>query len=242
VDASNCRVLFNKRDTTFAALHAGDSLIIISYKDETKTYPKPGTVDEVMSMISSPFVADEIHIRGMETVKKKADRGSKAGSDKPFWITWQQAAWIGGITLAALLLMIFLFPALYLCYLLVRVMRARNTTSKADHVYRAALFRFHMTGMERENSTPLEYARLKIDPELHAGFEAFMNVYLRMKYANTPLTPEQEETIEQFAKRVGPSIRQKFGLHQRIGHYLNVFLAIRYFQKPQDQDYENLML
>ncbi len=82
VDASLCRVLYNKRDTTFSAIHPGDSLIIVSYKDEAKKIPQPRAGVSIESQINefpSPIIADEIHIRGKEKEKKKNDAAKKSG-------------------------------------------------------------------------------------------------------------------------------------------------------------------
>ncbi len=241
VDASLCRVLYNKRDTTFSAIHPGDSVLIISYKDDIKQIPQPRadiSIENQVTAFPSPIIADEIHIRGTENEKKKEDTGNKLVNETRNNITWRDVARVVVKGIVGLLILLLLLPLLYLLYRLLRIALAKGTTAKADHVYRAALYRFHMAGFERESQTPLIYASTKIDPALHAGFEEFMILYLRLKYANGTMRLEDMEIIRRFAKDVGPSIRKKNSIIRRTINYLNVLLALRYFQQPQQTDYE----
>jgi protein-glutamine gamma-glutamyltransferase len=243
-DASLSRVLFNKKDTSFSAIHAGDSMIIIAYKDDSKVNPKPKpglSVENIMEGLPSPYIADEIHLRGSEKEKPK-ENSKKPGETNEKKVTWQQVAKAVAFGLAGLIVLVLLVPALYLLYRVTRIAVAKNSASKADQVYRAALYRFHMTGLERENQTPLEYARVNVDPVLHAGFEEFMLIYLRLKYTNAPVSPEHEEIINRFAKGVGPAIRRSNGIFRRVFNYFNLLLALRYFQQPQKTDYETSTL
>jgi hypothetical protein len=138
----------------------------------------------------------------------------------------------------SLLLLLFLLPLLYLAYRLLRIRFASGPNKKADQVYRAALYRFHIAGVERENETPLDYAHTKIDPTFNAGFEEFMRMYLRLKYANGNLRDGDTEIIDRFAKQVGPSIRKKNGFFRSTINYFNLLLASRYFQQPENTNYE----
>ena len=115
---------------------------------------------------------------------------------------------------------------------------ANNSNAKADQVYLAALYRFHMAGAERENETPLDYATSKVDTSFNAGFEEFMRMYLRLKYSNGSIQPGDSEIIDRLAKAVGPSIRRRNGFFRSMVNYFNIFLALRYFQQPEKTDYE----
>jgi len=244
IDASLCRVLYNKKDTTLAAIHPGDSLIIVSYKDEAKTIPKPRAGVSIESQVEgfpSPVVADEIHIRGKEKEAKKnnaARKGLKADEKK---MTWQEIAWIAAAISSGLILLLTLFPLLYLLYRLLCVSFTRGS-KRADHVYRAALYRLHMAGLERETETPLEYAMTKVDPSLSIGFEEFMRTYLRLKYATGNLSAEDDQVISKFSRGIGLAIRRKIGIAQTAVNYLNVWRALRYFQPPASTDHETLSL
>lgn len=144
--------------------------------------------------------------------------------------------------LTCFVLIILLLPLLYLVYRLLRISLSRDANAKADNVYRAALYRFHIAGLERETQTPLDYAHTKVDPTFNAGFEEFMRMYLRLKYANGSLRKGDTEIIDRLAKNVGSSIRRKNGFFPTTFNYFNVLKAVRYFQQPQKTDYETLSL
>lgn len=242
IDASLCRVLYDKRDTTFAAIQPGDSLIIVSYKDEAKVIPLPRkgvSIEIQVDGFPSPIMADEIHIRPHKKDAKKDDNAKGKGvKEEEKKITWQEIAWIAGQVVIGSLLLVLLLPMLYLMYRLLRVSFAGNPNAKADQVYRTALYRFHMAGVERENETPLDYACTKVDTAFNSNFEEFMRMYLRLKYSNGSVRPGDNEIIDRLAKTIGFSIRKKKGFFKSIVTYFNVFLALRYFQQPEKIDYE----
>jgi protein-glutamine gamma-glutamyltransferase len=245
VDASLCRVMYNKKDTTLAAIHPGDSVIIVSYKDEVKKIPQLRnnmSIEDQVAAFPSPVVADEIHIHSKGKEKKKETSTKKGAKQAEKKITWQEIAWMAAKGVAGLLALLLLLPLFYLFYRLLRVALARSAAAKADQVFRAALYRFHMAGIERENETPLDYARTKVDPVLGTGFEEFMRLYLRLKYSSGQAHQEDAATLDQFAKQVGSSIRKKIGITRTIINYFNMLLALRYFQSPQKTDYEPLSL
>ncbi len=248
IDASLCRILYNERDTTLAAIQPGDSVIIVSYKDEAKKIPLPQagvSIERQVEAFPSPIIVDEIHIRAKEKEKKEDGTGKKNLKQEEKKITWQEIAWIGAKASGALLLFILLLPLLYLLYRFLRVAFARNPNAKADQLYRAALYRFHMAGLERIHETPLEYAQSTVDPALGCGFAEFMRMYLRLKYANGNIRPEDSEIINRFASAAGSAIMKKNGFLKSVGHYFNLFRASRYFQQPgkaEDIEIVNLKL
>jgi transglutaminase-like putative cysteine protease len=242
IDATLCRVLYDKKDTTFSAIQPGDSIIIVSYKDEARNIPKPRSgvsIEEQVNAFPVPVIADEIHIRPREKEKKKDEVSGKKTNELEKKITWQEVAWIAAKGIGGIVVFLFLLPLLYLLYRLLRLSFARDAAAKADQIYQSALYRLHMAGFERGNETPLEYARTKVDPVLQAGFTEFMRIYLRMKYANGNLRPEDINVIDHFMKTTGSSIRKKKGFFRSAINYFNILLALRYFQKPEKTDHEN---
>jgi transglutaminase-like putative cysteine protease len=239
IDASRSRILYDKRDTTFACIQPGDSLVVVSFKDEVKRIPapRPGvSIDVQLDGFPRPIIADEIHIKPRPKASKKDQRKKeqKQSEEKP--MTWQEILILSGKIAASVIILIFLLPFIYLIFLLVRRGFAKDTSGRADAVYSAALYQFHMAGVERYNETPLNYAKMKTDPFFQAGFEEFMKVYLRLKYSKEKSLPEDDEVIERFAKKVGPAIRRKTGFFTLLGHYFNILLASRYFLRSENPD------
>jgi protein-glutamine gamma-glutamyltransferase len=245
VDATQCRVLYDKRDTTFSAIQPGDSIIIVSYKSDDRVIPKPRagvSIESQVETFPSPIIADEIHIRPKEKEKKKDDVAGKRGTQVEKKMTWREMALIAAKVAVSIIVFLLLLPLLYLLYRLISVSTASNPVRKADQIYLAALYRFHVAGLERENETPLEYAMTKVDPTLQAGFSEFMRVYLRLKYSNGSFRPGDDAIINGFAKTVGTSIRRKNGFFKSAVNYFNVLLALRYFQQPEKAENETPQL
>jgi protein-glutamine gamma-glutamyltransferase len=241
VDASLCRVLYDKRDTTFAAIQPNDSIIIVSYKDEAKRIPPPQAgiaIEQQVENFPSPIIADEIHIRPKAKEKKPEEGNGRPTKQQKKKMTWQEMAWMAGKATVGLIVFIFLLPLLYLLYRLARIALAKDANAKADQVYRAALYRFHIAGFEREAETPLSYAETKIDPALNIGFANFMRMYLRLKYSNGVLREGDDKIINQLATEIGSAVRKKHGILKSIINYFNIFRASRFFQNPMPTETE----
>ncbi len=242
VDASVCRILYDKKDTTLSCIIPGDSLVVVSYLDEAKKIPAPRrgvTIETQVEGFPKPIIADEIHIKSREIDKKKDDSKKNQLKPEEKGMSWQEILLFAGKSLGSLIVFIFLLPLLYLLYLMLRAKLANRPTAKADGVYREALYRFHMAGLERGGETPLEYAQIKADPVFHASFAEFMKVYLRLKYGNGAMLAGDQETILQFARAMGKGIRTKTGIFRMAINYFNLMLASRYFMKPEGTESEN---
>ncbi len=239
IDASVCRVLYGKKDTTLACIQEGDSLIIVSYDDAAKKVPVPDmnkSIDEQVKAFADPIIADEIHIKvRKEDRKKEEEKKKEVNKAEEDEMTWGEIFIRIGIIAGGLIVLIFLIPAFWLFWLLIRFNTAKNTKAKADTAYRLALYHFHMAGVERGNETPLQYAEAKADPVFHNGFAAFMNVFLRLKYANGQSMPGDDQLINTFGKSIRPAARKKAGFFKMILSYLNIFKAQRFFRRPEEQ-------
>jgi hypothetical protein len=242
IDASICRILYDKVDTTLEAIHAGDSIIVVSYKDEGRVIPQPRKGVSIESQLASfpvPIIADEVHIKPKGKTRKDEPLTKKKTEQEEKGMTWQEMIKLGAQIAVGAILIIFLLPLLILIYLLIRSAFASDPASKADQIYRAALYRFHMAGVERGSETPLEYARMKVDPTFSAGFEEFMHVYLRLKYGPGTLLTGDKEIINKFAASYGASINKRAGFFRIILNYFNLLLAGRYFFRSEKIELQN---
>ncbi|HNP78660.1 MAG: transglutaminase-like domain-containing protein [Cyclobacteriaceae bacterium] len=245
LDASQSRVVLNDKDTTFAVLKPGDSIIVIAYKDESKQLPRVQAgvpIEQQLRNFPNPVHVDEIHVRKKEKEKKQEDgKGTTAETKEPT-LTWQQIAVITAKAIGVLLLMILLLPLAYLIYRKLRTSLTSDPLRKADQVYRTVLYQLHMSGLERDAATPLEYATQQVDPVLHIGFEDFMRMYLRLKYAGQGIQPGDLELIQSTYVKTGPAIRQHLGIGKTILTYFNLLLAARFLQRPAPPEYETSTL
>jgi transglutaminase-like putative cysteine protease len=243
IDASVCRVLYGKKDTTLSCIRPGDSLIVVSYDDAAKQVPQPKqgmSIDDQVAGFPKPIVADEIHIKLREEDRKKEEQKNKKQEPKKEekGLTWGQIFIRIGIIVGGLIVLLFLIPASWLFWLMLRFSSAKNTKSKADTAYRLALYHFHMAGVERGHETPLDYAVTKADPAFNNGFGAFMNVFLRLKYANGQVMPGDDELIRRFGKSIRPAAKKKIGFFKMIWNYFNIFRAQRFFRRPEETTQE----
>jgi transglutaminase-like putative cysteine protease len=241
IDASLCRVLYDKKDTTLSTIKAGDSVVVVSYKDDAKRIPKPRSglsIEQQIDGFPKPIVADEIHIKSKDAGKKDEPvRKKKKEEEKG--MTAKEIITLAAKIFAGAILLMLLLPMLFFVYLMIRLALTSDSKAKADRAYQAALYRFHMAGVEREGETPLDYAETKVDPIFNARFGDFMNVYLRLKYGSSTLREGDQDTIDSFAASVGPAIRSSRGFFNVFMSYFNVLLALRYFQKPDSNEFEN---
>jgi hypothetical protein len=238
VDASVCRVLYGKKDTTLSCIRPGDSLIVVSYDDAAKKVPQPKmgmSIDDQVAGFPKPIVADEIHIKMREEdIKKEEAKKKQEQKSKETGMSWGQIFLRVGIIAGGLVVMLFLVPAFWLFWLILRYRSAKDMKSKADTAYRLGLYHFHMAGVERGHETPLEYANTKADPAFGNNFTGFMNVYLRLKYANGLVMPGDDAVIRAFGNSIRPAARKKEGFFRMIWNYFNIFRAQRYFRRPED--------
>ncbi|NOT75812.1 MAG: hypothetical protein HOP08_12870 [Cyclobacteriaceae bacterium] len=241
IDVSVCRVLYDKKDTTLSAITAGDSLVIVSYKDEAKAIPKPRkgvSIENQVDNFPAPIVADEIHIKPKPKKEKKEDVKGDRKNVEEKGMSWKEMLLLAGKIAGGVIVFIFLLPLLYLIYLVIRTSLAKNDATKADAIYQTALYQFHMAGAERIAQTPLDYARTKVDPVFNTSFYTFMTVYLRLKYGRGTLREGDAEIIHQFGNSKASAIRKTKGFFKVALNYFNIVLASRYFLQSENE-YEN---
>jgi protein-glutamine gamma-glutamyltransferase len=239
IDASVCRVLYGKKDTTLSAIQPGDSIFVVSYDDAAKQIPAPRSgvgIDQQVADFPSPIIADEIHIKPKEdkTAQEEKEKKKKEKPEKE--LTWKEILIRLGISAAGLAILLFLIPTIFLIWLVLRMVLASDPKKKADRAYRLALYHFHMAGVERGHETPLKYAELKADPVYRAGFGDFMRRYLRIKYTDGQLQPDDPGAILLFASGIRKAARNAKGYFNVLGSYFNLARANRYFRRPVEKD------
>ncbi|MBI3509194.1 MAG: hypothetical protein HY064_00920 [Bacteroidetes bacterium] len=239
VDATVCRVMYGKKDTTLAAIHAGDSIFVVSYDDAAKKVPQPITgmkIEDQVEKFPVPVIADEIHKQPKEKPKEKEEIDKKNGKANAKPITWMQIIVRMLIIVAAVTVFTFLLPLFWMWILFVRMKLSSAAKKKADRAYRLALYHYHMSGTEIANETPLEYATIKSDPVFRNGFGNFMNVYLRLKYSGGQMMNGDEQIIRNFASSILSSARKAKGFFSILISYTNISRANRFFRRPLEAD------
>lgn len=239
VDASVCRVLYGKKDTTLSAIHPGDSIIVVSYDDESKVIPVPKTgvgIDQQVADFPKPIIADEIHIKPKEDKKKPPEQKKETVKAKSEELTWGQIFVRLLYVVGGIILLILFTPFAFLWILLLRKSASgADPKKRADRAYRLALYHYHMAGVERGSETPMEYAATKADPFFHSNFTGFMQVYLRLKYGSGQLEPDDAAKINMFSQNIMSSARKASGFFTILRNYFNLSRANRYFRRPEEK-------
>ncbi len=235
-DVVNAKVSDEKGPRKLKEIHAGDSVMIISYADGSKNVPRPvremSAEAQVMRAIQ-PVIGDEVRIKAIPEKKKPEKEQQKKITDTFSW--WTLLWGIGGFAVL-LVFIFFLFPTL--CYLWYKRKAAHAKTPKdrAYWVYRFSMFTYNQLGLVRdENETALEYARDKVDKNYASGFEDFMRIYLKIKYTNMPPDTQELEAISRYSPAFTAKAFARYPLHKRIAKFLNTALTNRFLKRPADE-------
>ncbi|TND08891.1 MAG: hypothetical protein FD123_1745 [Bacteroidetes bacterium] len=235
-DAAQAKVVDEKGPRSLKEAHKGDSILVIAYDDASKRVPRPTpgvTPEQQVMRADQPVIADEIHLEPIAELKKPETQKKKP---LPTSFSWWTLLWGGLGLLAFLLLLFFLIPTI--CYLWYRS-KARNSKTpkeKAYWIYRYSMFTFNQLGILRdETETPLEYAREKIDKTFQCNFEAFMRVYLKVKYANLPPDNYDEEVMAVYLPAFAKPVFAKYKFHKLLAKFLNVSLTHRFLKRPREE-------
>lgn len=236
VDATLCRFVYADIDTTFDAIHKGDTIFVVSWDDMAKDVPEPDlnkSIEEQMKDFPWPVIADEIYIQKKLPPKKEEDK-KKAEEEKQQTVTdWTMVWYILAAICAVALITIVFFPLLYLARLRLRVWRAGTTRNRAEAVYRSALYTYHMSGEELKAQTALSYAEERVDPRFGTSFAAFVNAYLRLKYSGLPERDEDRTITDNFNAAFRKQVTGKLKGVRPFFRWFNLMRALRYFRTPE---------
>lgn len=235
VDASLCRIVYGKKDTSLSAIHAGDTVFIVSWDDLAKDVPEPDpnkSIDDQVNNFDWPLIADEIYILKKNEEKKtdKKEKGDQLTKEEPF--DWTKLAFYGLMMLAGLMLTALLFPLIWLLILSGRVKHGSDSFSFSESVYRLSLYVYHMSGAELKAETSMEFA-VRADAQFNTRFRNFVMVYLKLKYSREQITASEQNLITEYESAFRSKLNDALSAKVRIFRWFNIFRAIRYFKTPE---------
>ena len=220
-------------DTGMVSLHQlkkDDLIVAVSYANVFKELP-PKESDSAMQVLSSfpnPAPIDEIKI--MLSDEEKAAFDKKEKPSKP--IDWEHVLLTTLFVTLGIVLLLLALP-----YIVYRVLRSRAAIAKTPGKkqywrYMATMFYLHQMGFERNDLSPLQYARQTIDPKFGTQMEPFVTVYLQLKYSKQPLTEAAMTTSNNFYPGVFKKVAQQLSFGYRFSHFINTRRMIQFFAKP----------
>ena len=240
VDASVCRIIYGKADTTFAALHKGDTVTVVSYIDAAKQVPdfvKGKHIDLQVREFPNPLIIDEVHIDAVEKEDAKKEDQVKSKNEKTVidWMAWiNRLAWV----LIGLIVIGWLLPLIIFGFMMMRVSRSGNGSELLERVYRLVLYVYHMQGFVRRDETVLKYAQFTMKPIAGDRFENFVRLYLAVKFSSHQLSNEESQDIKQFATMYAAPVKQLYGSFKYFINFLNPISALRYFRSKKSNPHD----
>ena len=219
------------RDTGTARLSdikAGSNIVAVSYAEVFKNIMANET-DNLASLIvklPKPAPVDEIKI--MDSDEQKKERQNKQVAAKQP-VDWVRVLWISLAALGILIVLIFSFPWFIWQYF--NAQAKSNTSNRrlqAYHIYVASLYYLNQLGLVRNDQSPQQFAEAA-DGRFGSNFNAFTNVYQKIKYSSTPLTAKEENLVAVFYSPFIEQIKNKIPLKQRIKGFLNIYNTMNYF-------------
>ncbi len=84
----------------------------------------------------------------------------------------------------------------------------------------------------------MQFAKQVVDPQLGTSFTAFMNIYLKQKYARQALTETEIEKVSLFLKPFLQTARRRIAFKDRFLGFLNPVRTISFFVMPAEDEQE----
>ncbi len=218
-------------------VHAGDEGTSVSYAEAMKQL-EPAPNDNGVSLLKKfPALTpiDEVYLKSKDTTKAKPKQ-EQAVVAKP--VSVRHYAYMALLIAGLLLLLALYMPRLMLRYYIARYRNAGASGDKPYWAYRAATYYVHMAGIIRGQMTPMKYAREIVDPKLGTELGRFMNVYLKKKYANQPLTATEEQYVAGFLMPFLRKAAEKTSFSSRFFGFFNVARFAAFFVMPEEDEKE----
>ncbi|HTO16812.1 MAG TPA: transglutaminase-like domain-containing protein [Edaphocola sp.] len=202
-----------------AQLKIGDSATAISFAEAFKkvqivnsessknllqSFPKPAPVDELQIKKN---IKDEI------SSKVKAEENTNVFSWKK-WLT------IIGIIMVILLILFVCLSFIYKIYLNFRAKYSKTFPEKAYWNFTFVQFYLHQMGFERIQNTAWDFAK-EIDGKLPLNYNQYIQYYLKLKYANEALKPEEQDILQQFKPHFIKIVNQTIPAKKRMMRMFN---------------------
>ena len=218
-------------------IQKGDEGTAVSYADAMKKIePLPNENGlAIVNKLPSPAPIDEVYLKRKDVAAPK-EKQPVVAKVTPF--SYRKLVWELAILAGIFILLLLLLPEMVLLYFITRYNKAKPGGNKPYWAYKAATYYLHMTGIFRGTSTPMQYARNTVDPQLGTSFTGFMNVYLKKKYAKQDLTVSEQQYVNGFLKPFLQTARKKIKFGTRFFGFINPIRSVNFFMTPDEDEKE----
>lgn len=186
--------------------------------------------------LPSPVPTDELYLKRKDTSKPEVPE-KKTSKKEP--ITARQVLLTAAIIFSVIIILLLLTPTFIYQYYKWRHKRAGKDGPKAYFAYRAANFYLHQCGLFRAQQTPMQYASKTIDPAMGTDYTAFMNIYLKKKYAKQELNQNDQKVLNSFLTPFIAKVRSVIPWKQRFAGFINPLRTISFYVQPGDDEINN---
>ncbi len=234
MDVKIATVHRDSMDVPLSNIQKGDEATAVSYAEAMKKLEAMNGEkgQSLLNRFPKPAPIDEVYLKRKDTGKPD-EKPKAAQTEKP--LTVKEIATRIAIAAGILLFIIFMLPLLVWMYYKIRH-RFAEKNNKSYWAYRAAGYYLHICGLARGNETPMQYANQMVDANFGTSFASFMNIYLKQKYANMPLTPAELEKAALFLHPFIKTVSSKIGWRKRMAGFLNPVRMLSFFIKPEENE------
>ena len=220
-------------DVPLASIQKGDSATVVSYAEAFKKM-EPGNenMNSIVSKFPVPSPVDEVYLKH-KNVHEKIKPQAKEAKEQPF--DWKHAFLITGYVLLGLGLIWLLLPLIVFAFYLLKIKQA-NDNQKPYWIYRTICFYLHQLGIHRTEQTPMQFARETVDSNYNTKFAAFMNIYLKQKYAKQTLNTNEMNWIVTFYPEFMKQIKDHFNWKKRLISFSKPLDTVRFFMSIEYED------
>ncbi len=230
MDVSLATISRDSGQVSLKDLKQGNQITALSFSEQFKNIALKDSNDykEIFAKIPKPAPIDEIKIIDTTQEKQVAIQMQKT---KPLSIA--RIIWIGTGVILLLIILIFSLPWLIFKWLDFKAKNSKAFKQKAYYSYMASTYYLNQMGYSRDEMPPAKYAKEKIDPRFGTSFLTFMNVYLKTKYSNEPLTTSDQSIVESFYKPFYKKVKKQIPFKECFSKFLNFYRMINFYSKQK---------
>ncbi|HNP17621.1 MAG TPA: transglutaminase domain-containing protein [Fulvivirga sp.] len=220
-NVGKAEVYAGKESVTFKDIQAGDSALVVSFDQSISTMTEQRSWESTTKFLNRlPKVIniDEVHL---DPKPEKVEPLEEVKENRMAEVIEQ---WVNYFLIGFAVLVVLLFAAPYLHYksLLSRVSKSKNEKQRAVSIYKHSHFILNQLGIGRGNSTPMVYAMEKVDPKFGTNLQAFIDIYLKLKYSKEVISVEESTFLEKFYPDFNQQVLQQYTAKEKILNFLKV--------------------
>ncbi len=228
-DVSMATISADTGAVALSAIKQGMHITAVSYAEVLKNIlaDKGDSIATIIQKLPKPVPVDEIKLLVKEEIQaqqKKEKEMVKIPTD------WFRIIKNFLIIIAAFILLVFLSP--WLIWIFINAKAKRSKNHAAYYRYRAAIYYLNQLGLTKSDLGPQQFAML-IDQQYNTNFNAFNNVYQKLKYSTVPLTASEQKAVQEFYPAFVKQIAKQTPVKIRFSRFLNIYNTIHYFTQPK---------